>query len=608
MLNLKQNFEELDELSEEERQYALSILKDLADAGTSKRFNDLLTEDYEEVPVDVETFLRDPQYLGKGLIDESGRFTVYDYWISTLKKIFPDPLKPAQYNTLALTGAIGLGKSFMAVLCGLYELYRMLCLKDPYLHYSLQPIDKITFAFMNITLDASKGVAWDKLQQLVQLSPWFMSHGQVSGTTNVEWKPGKRIELIAGSLSRHILGRAVYFCLDGDTVISTNIGDFPISTLENITIRVQSIDNNGNVVLSDECTVKKTATSSIEYQIELEDDTIIKCTPEHRFRLMNGEYKEAQYLTEFDELLEFEPVGYIYKTTNIINGDVYIGQHKKKFFNKNYHGSGLRIIRSMNKYGFENFRTEFLSWAKTIDELNDLERKYISECRLSGARCINISDGALGGHENYNHSSKPSGGNNAGCVLATNGFKDIYVCDKEHIPEGYYLGSKRKGVYNPNYKLSWTDDRRKIQSDRLSGKGNPQYGKGCFGENNGRFGKPTSDETKQKIGNANRGRQYSKEVNMKKGRPGQKKPKGFSETCSKVQSKYIYEIDDKTIYGLTNLIAYLNDTYNCGASAYLLDKHFKGIDNSFSKNYDNILKNLTRKENNYYEDKKHKTS
>jgi hypothetical protein len=47
----------------------------------------------------------------------------------------------------------------MAVLCGLYELYRMLCLKDPYLHYGLQPIDKITFAFMNITLDASKGVA-----------------------------------------------------------------------------------------------------------------------------------------------------------------------------------------------------------------------------------------------------------------------------------------------------------------------------------------------------------------------------------------------------------------------------------------------------------------
>lgn len=131
--------------------------------------------------------------------------------MNTLKKIFPDPLEPANYHTIALTGAIGLGKSFMAVLIGLYELYRMLCLKDPYLYYGLQPIDKITFAFMNITLDASKGVAWDKMQQLLQTSEWFLEHGILSGTVYKEWSPSKRIELIAGSLTSHILGRAVFY-------------------------------------------------------------------------------------------------------------------------------------------------------------------------------------------------------------------------------------------------------------------------------------------------------------------------------------------------------------------------------------------------------------
>ena len=40
----------------------------------------------------------------------------------------------------------------------------MMCLKNPYLHYGLQDIDLITFAFINITLDAAKGVAWDKCQ------------------------------------------------------------------------------------------------------------------------------------------------------------------------------------------------------------------------------------------------------------------------------------------------------------------------------------------------------------------------------------------------------------------------------------------------------------
>ena len=200
----------LEGLSEQEKAEVLKILQEFSKSGKSDTYNDILYEDYEEIPVDIETFLKDPNYLGKGLVNEEGKFTVFPYWVETLKKIFPNNLDTA-YNTLALSGAIGLGKSFVAVLCGLYELYRMLCLKDPYLHYGLQPIDKITFAFMNITLDASKGVAWDKCQQLLQVSPWFMSKGTLSGTTNVVWNPPKGIELIAGSLSRHIIGRAVFW-------------------------------------------------------------------------------------------------------------------------------------------------------------------------------------------------------------------------------------------------------------------------------------------------------------------------------------------------------------------------------------------------------------
>ena len=201
----------LENLTEAERNEVLKILGDISTTGTSNSYNELILKDYDEVPVDIETFLRDPKYLGKGLINDDGKFTVFPYWEETLKKIFPNPLQPAKYNTLALTGAIGLGKSFMAVLVGLYELYRMLCLKDPYIYYGLQPIDKISFAFMNITLDASKGVAWDKMQQLLQTSPWFLDHGILSGTVYKEWSPTKRIELIAGSLTAHIIGRAVFF-------------------------------------------------------------------------------------------------------------------------------------------------------------------------------------------------------------------------------------------------------------------------------------------------------------------------------------------------------------------------------------------------------------
>lgn len=207
------NFDEnaLSSLNQSEKDIVLEILKEVSTNGSSKKYAELLLSDYEEVPISITEFLHNSHYLGKGLIDEEGRYTVFPYWEDILVKLFPDPIAPAVYNTVALTGAIGLGKSFEAVLICLYELYRMLCLKDPYLYYGLQPIDKITFALMNITLDAAQGVAWDKLQQLVQSSEWFMKHGTVSKGLNPTWKPIKKIELICGSQSRHILGRAVFF-------------------------------------------------------------------------------------------------------------------------------------------------------------------------------------------------------------------------------------------------------------------------------------------------------------------------------------------------------------------------------------------------------------
>ncbi len=200
---------ELNNLSEKEKKEVLKILHQLS-SGDSSSYNALLQEDYNEIPVDIETFLRDKKYLGKGVTSEEGKFMVFPFWVKTLKEIFPDPLQPAIYNTVALTGGIGLGKSFIAVVILLYELYRMLCLKNPYTYYGVMESDLITFAVMNTTLDASRGVAWDKLQQLLQSSEWFMNHGTVSGRDYQEWRPPAGIELIAGSRVNHVRGKAIF--------------------------------------------------------------------------------------------------------------------------------------------------------------------------------------------------------------------------------------------------------------------------------------------------------------------------------------------------------------------------------------------------------------
>ena len=301
MVNI--NTKEFQNLSQEEQNLVLQILSQYEKDGNSQIYNDIIYADYEEIPVDIITFLHDPHYLGNALINDEGKYSIFPYWEKFLKNVFPNNID-TNYNTAILSGGIGLGKSTIAVIGILYELYRMMCLKNPYKHYGLQEIDLITFAFINITLDAAKGVAWDKCQQLLQKSEWFMQRGTLSKSANPIWRPPKGIELITGSNTNHIIGRALFACLDGDTEIATANGDIKISQLIDKNIQVKSIDKNGNICLSDLCTIQATKKSIEEYQIELEDGTVIKCTPEHLFMLKDGTYKQAKYLTEDDELFD----------------------------------------------------------------------------------------------------------------------------------------------------------------------------------------------------------------------------------------------------------------------------------------------------------------
>lgn len=67
--------------------------------------------------------------------------------------------------------------------------------------------------------------------------------------------------------------------------------------------------------------------------------------------------------------------GYIYKTTNLVNGMIYIGRHMAEAFElEKYIGSGTVLKRAINKYGIENFKCELIETAETKDELNRKER------------------------------------------------------------------------------------------------------------------------------------------------------------------------------------------------------------------------------------------
>ena len=110
MNNSLSNNDILNTLNEQEKEYALKILKELNTQGQSKSYDDLLYSDYKEIPVDIETFLKDDKYLGNAWKDANGKLKLYDFWLDVLKEIFPTNID-TNYNTLLETGARGLGKA-----------------------------------------------------------------------------------------------------------------------------------------------------------------------------------------------------------------------------------------------------------------------------------------------------------------------------------------------------------------------------------------------------------------------------------------------------------------------------------------------------------------
>jgi group I intron endonuclease len=88
-----------------------------------------------------------------------------------------------------------------------------------------------------------------------------------------------------------------------------------------------------------------------------------------------------------------ETYGYIYITTNTINGNRYIGQHKSVDWDSQYIGSGKLLHYAIKKYGKENFTCFPLAWAWSREELNQLEIDYIAHYKPE----YNIAKGGEGG-------------------------------------------------------------------------------------------------------------------------------------------------------------------------------------------------------------------
>ncbi len=94
---------------------------------------------------------------------------------------------------------------------------------------------------------------------------------------------------------------------------------------------------------------------------------------------------------------------YIYRTVNLQNGHDYIGKRKcplnKTPLEDNYLGSGKALQLAIQKYGKENFKKDILATdIETVEDLNLLEREYISRFKEQGEAYYNIASGGDGGN------------------------------------------------------------------------------------------------------------------------------------------------------------------------------------------------------------------
>lgn len=137
--------------------------------------------EFEEKPVDLETFVTDDQYLDLPPLSQI-QYTCIKaitqiYRLETLEALFGKD-KAAEIfkttcNEIILMLGKGSGKDFMSTIACAYIVYLLLCLKDPARYYGKPKNDAIDILNIAINAQQAQNVFFKGFKQRIEDSEWF---------------------------------------------------------------------------------------------------------------------------------------------------------------------------------------------------------------------------------------------------------------------------------------------------------------------------------------------------------------------------------------------------------------------------------------------------
>lgn len=115
-------------------------------------------------PVDVRTFVEDKYFL-------DAKNILYPVVMDSLIE-----MNNGEYQEVVLTGAIGVGKTTLALYSIAYQLYILSCYKNPHALYELDPSSEIVFIFQSINAKLAKSIDFDRFKAMIERCPYFAEH------------------------------------------------------------------------------------------------------------------------------------------------------------------------------------------------------------------------------------------------------------------------------------------------------------------------------------------------------------------------------------------------------------------------------------------------